>query len=299
MPTGTTADSVKVISEITKDVGILTTQIENGDFNEILHTLIGWGLELGKKIILALVIYFVGRWLVKRLNSIATKIMQRREMEASLQTFLQSVISIGLNLILIVAIIGVLGIETSSFVALFASAGIAIGMAMSGTLQNFAGGVMILFFKPFKVGDVIETQGYVGTVKEIQITTTHVNTFDNQVVIVPNGGLSNSTLKNITKEETRRVDLVINIAYGDDYDLAKQTLMEIINQDQRILTTPEPFVALQALNSSSVDIVVRVWAAAGDVWPVHFDLNEKIYKTFPTVGLHFPFPQTDVHLYNH
>ena len=193
-------------------------------------------------------------------------------------------------------IISKLGIEASSFIALFASAGVAIGMALSGTLQNFAGGVMILLFKPFKVGDVIEAQGQSGAVKEIQIFNTIISTPDNKIIIIPNGGLSTGITKNYSKEATRRVDWEFSIGYGDNYDNAKAVLEKLITADQRILKDPAYFIALSSLGANSVNIVVRAWVNAADYWGVFFDMNESVYKTFEQEGLNISFPQMDVHL---
>ena len=194
-------------------------------------------------------------------------------------------------------IIGVLGIETSSFIALFASAGVAVGMALSGTLQNFAGGVMILLFKPFKVGDFIEAQGQSGTVKEIQIFNTILTTVDNKVIIIPNGGLSTGIMMNYSKEELRRVDWEFGVAYGDSYDKARSVLERMLQADSRVLRSPEYFIALNSLGERSVNIVVRAWVKAGDYWDVFFDMNEKVYKTFASENLTIPFPQMDVHVH--
>ncbi len=256
-------------------------------------------MTLGSRILLAIVIFFVGKWIVNKLNKLFGKMMEKKGVEISLASFLKSLVKIVLNFILIITIIGVLGIETSSFVALFASAGVAIGMALSGTLQNFAGGVMILLFKPFKVGDFVEAQGIIGTVKEIQIFCTVFNTLDNKTVIVPNGGLSTGIVTNYSKEENRRVDWIFNVAYGDDFDKAKSVIEGLLMEDKRVLKGEpgcEHFIALNALNCSSVDIVVRAWVKSPDYWGVFFDMNEKVYKTFPKHGLNIPFPQMDVHI---
>ena len=177
-----------------------------------------------------------------------------------------------------------------------ASAGLAIGMALSGTLQNFAGGVMIMLFKPFKVGDFISAQGCDGTVNEIQIFNTHVLTPDNKEVILPNGALATGVMTNFSKQGTRRVDWSFSIAYGDDYDKAKTVLRRLCDEDERIQKTPEPFIEVGKLNNSSVDVTVRVWVNAADYWPVFFSMNEKVYKTFAQEGMNIPFPQIDVHM---
>ena len=244
----------------------------------------------------AIIVFFIGRWLIKRIINLVVKGMQRRKVEASLFSFTRSMVKITLYFLFIIIIIGILGIETSSFIALFASAGIAIGAALSGTLQNFAGGVMILLFKPFKVGDYIEAQGQSGTVREIQIFNTILATPDNKIIIVPNGGLSTGITENYSKEETRRVDWVFGIAYGDSYDKAKEVIARLLNNDSRILTTPAYFIALNSLGDSSVNIVVRAWVKSPDYWDVFFDMNEKVYKTFTQENINIPFPQMDIHL---
>lgn len=261
-----------------------------------LSKVIDLGTAFGSRIIGAIIILIVGSWLIRRLNRLIVTILEKRHVEASLASFIKSLVRITLNFLLVIILISKLGIETSSFIALFASAGVAIGMALSGTLQNFAGGVMILLFKPFKVGDVIEAQGQCGSVKEIQIFNTLVTTPDNKIIIIPNGGLSTGITKNYSKEPTRRVDWEFGIAYGDDYDQAKAVLEKLIAADERILKDPAHFIALTSLGASSVNIVVRAWVNAADYWGVFFDMNEKVYKTFSREGLNIPFPQMDVHL---
>lgn len=261
-----------------------------------LSKIIDLATSLGSRILTAFIVFLIGRWIVKKLNRIVIAIMEKKQVEASLFSFTKSLVSITLNFILIIIIIGVLGIETSSFIALFASAGVAIGMALSGTLQNFAGGIMILFFKPFKVGDVLEAQGQCGTVKEIQIFNTIISTPDNKIIIIPNGGLSTGIMKNYSKEPTRRVDWEFGIAYGDSYDKAKAVIERLLKADSRILSSPAYFIALNSLGESSVNIVVRAWVNAGDYWDVFFSMNEKVYQTFAEENLNIPFPQLDVHI---
>lgn len=275
----------------------LFTNPSNVSMDVFLSKMVDLGIAVGSKILFAIIVLLVGRWIVRRLNKLLDKILVKREVEASLSTFVRSLVSITLNLLLIIIIIGVLGIETSSFIALFASAGVAVGMALSGTLQNFAGGVMILLFKPFKVGDFIEAQGQSGTVREIQIFNTILATADNKVIIIPNGGLSTGLMKNYSKEATRRVDWEFGIAYGDDYSKAKEVLGRLLDADARVLKDPAYFIALTSLGESSVNIVVRAWVNAADYWGVYFDMNEKVYKTFAQENLNIPFPQLDVHLH--
>lgn len=253
-------------------------------------------VPFGIKLVAAIVVLLLGRWVIKLIKKALTKVMTRRKMDPSLSSFLMSLVSVLLTFFLIMAIIGIMGINTSSLVALLASAGLAIGMALSGTLQNFAGGVMIMLFKPFKVGDFIAAQGYEGVVNEIQIFNTHVLTPDNKEVILPNGSLATGVMTNFSKQGTRRVDWSFSIAYGDDYDKAKSLLLRLCDEDGRIQKTPAPFVELGKLNNSSVDITVRVWVDAADYWAVFFSMNEKVYKTFATEGLNIPFPQMDIHM---
>ena len=275
----------------------LLTSPSNVSLDVFLTKMIDLGISVGSKILLAIVVFIVGRWIVRRLNKLLAKILEKRHVEASLSTFVKSLVNITLTLLLIIVVIGVLGIETSSFIALFASAGVAIGMALSGTLQNFAGGVMILLFKPFKVGDTIEAQGQSGTVREIQIFNTILATPDNKIIIIPNGGLSTGVMKNYSREATRRVDWEFGIAYGEDYTKAKAVIARLLDADGRVLKDPAYFIALTSLGESSVNIVVRAWVNAGDYWGVYFDMNEKVYKTFAEENLNIPFPQLDVHLH--
>lgn len=254
-------------------------------------------ISIALKIVIALVIFAIGRWLIRRVRRVMGRIMEKREVDISLRAFLMSLVTITLMIFLIITIIGVLGIDTTSFIALFASAGLAIGMALSGTLQNFAGGVMILLFRPFRVGDFIEAQGETGAVKEIRLIHTVLNTVDNKTILLPNGPVSTGVINNYSHEERRRVDWVFGIAYGDDYDVAKATIAELLVKDGRVHRDPEPFIALKALADSSVNIVVRAWVNTEDYWDVYFDLNEAVYKTFGGKGLNIPFPQMDVHLH--
>ena len=275
----------------------LFAKTSNVSLDVFVTKMIDLGISVGSKILLAIVVFIVGRWIVRRLNKLLAKILEKRHVEASLSTFVKSLVNITLTLLLIIVVIGVLGIETSSFIALFASAGVAIGMALSGTLQNFAGGVMILLFKPFKVGDTIEAQGQSGTVREIQIFNTILATPDNKIIIIPNGGLSTGLMKNYSREATRRVDWEFGLAYGDDYTKAKAVIARLLDADGRVLKDPAYFIALTSLGESSVNIVVRAWVNAGDYWGVYFDMNEKVYKTFAEENLNIPFPQLDVHLH--
>ncbi len=263
---------------------------------EIVKYLTSAGLTIGATIIKVALIWIIGRWLSKRLVTLVKKLMVKKNTDASIQTFLVSLIDIVALIVLLIIIISVVGIDTSSFIALFASAGVAIGMALSGTLQNFAGGVMVLLFRPYKVGDYIEAQGQAGTVKEIQIFNTLLQTPDNRIIIVPNGPLSTGIINNYSREATRRVDFSFSISYGDHFEDAKKVLMEIIEKDARILKTPEPFIELGKMNASSIDITVRVWCNAADYWGIFFDMNKSVYSTFPAKGLNFPYNTITVNM---
>ncbi len=263
---------------------------------DIMDSLLHEVFRLGIKIFICIALYIIGKKLIHYLNSFCGKLMKKREVDPSVSTFLKSLINIALTAALIVMIVNILGVNNSSFVALLASAGVAIGMALSGTLQNFAGGVMILLFKPYRVGDYIEAQNQSGTVKEIQIFSTVLTTPDNRTIFIPNGGLSTGIIMNYSNQINRRVELIISIGYGQDYDKAKRIITRIIEDDKRILEEPEPFVALSKLSSSSVDVVIRVWTPKEDYWNVYFDLNEKIYKIFAEENIEIPFPQMTVHM---
>lgn len=253
-------------------------------------------VPLGLKLLAAVIVLVLGRWVIKMIKKWMANGLMSRHGDATLHSFLSNLVSVVLYFFLIMAIVGILGINTSSLVALLASAGLAVGMSLGGTLQNFAGGVLIIMFRPFKVGDFIAAQGMEGIVSEIQIFNTHLLTTDNKEVILPNGALATGVMTNYSKQETRRVDWLFSIAYGDDYDKAKRVLRGLCDEDTRILKTPEPFVQLSKLNDSSVDITVRAWVNSADYWAVFFSMNEKVYKTFAAEGLNIPFPQMDVHM---
>ncbi|MFT4886455.1 MAG: small conductance mechanosensitive channel [Pseudohongiellaceae bacterium] len=249
------------------------------------------------KLLAALATLVVGLYIVKVIINVMTRMMERNDTDPSLRSFVSSLVSILLKVMVYITALGMLGVEMTSFVAIMGAAGLAVGLALSGTLQNFAGGVMILLFKPYKVGDVIEAQGYVGSVKEIQIFVTILTTPDNKTVLIPNGPLATSALINYSTQPTRRVDWTISIAYGDDIDKAYEVINKLIAADDRILKDPEPFVALSALADSSVNIAVRAWVNAPDYWGVFFKMNEEVYRSFGNEGLSIPFPQMDVHMH--
>ena len=247
-------------------------------------------IGLAIKLVKVFFIWVIGRWISKRVVKIVKKLMEKRDVNLSIRTFVASLIDVVTLIVILIMIISVLGIDTSSFIAIFASAGVAIGMALSGTLQNFAGGVIILLFRPFKVGDFIEAQGISGTVKEIQIFNTVVHTGDNKVILLPNGPVSTGIINNYSRESVRRVDFSFSISYGDDFEKAKAVLAKLIADDSRVLNEPAaPFIVLGSLSASSIDITVRLWCKQEDYWGIYFSLNQKVYETFPKEGLNFPY----------
>ena len=254
--------------------------------------------EYGPKVVLAIITLIIGLWIISVLTRGFGRVMEKRNFDRSLTPFLKTLLSALLKVMLFISVIGMVGIEVTSFIAILGAAGLAVGLALQGTLQNFAGGVIILLLRPFKVGDVIDAKGYTATVKEIHILYTIINTFDKKVVYIPNGTLANSDMTNLSQEEDRRNEWKFGIAYGDDVDKAKTLLRKFIDADERILKEPEPFIAVHSLGDSSVNLVVRTWSKAGDLWPVYFDMNEKVYKEFAKEGLNIPFPQLDVHMHN-
>ncbi len=268
---------------------------------EMVDTYAQKGIDLlwiwGPKVLGALIFLIIGLWVVAHITRMSAKMMQRRGIDENLQPMLKGIINMILKVLVVVSFISMLGIEATSFIAILGAAGFAIGMALSGTLGNFAGGIMILLFKPFVKGDVIEASGYVGSVHEVQIFNTILKTPDNKTIIIPNGGLSSSSMINYSSEATRRVDFTFSIGYGDDVQLAKDTLNKIIEADSRILKDPAPFVRIGALADSSVNFTVRTWVNAADYWDVHFDMNEKVYADFVKAGLNIPFPQMGVHVH--
>jgi small conductance mechanosensitive channel len=239
----------------------------------------------------------IGLWVAGKIAGALQRVMQKRNADPSLTGFIYSFTGITLKILVVISVLGMIGIQMTSFIAILAAAGLAVGMALSGTLQNFAGGVILLMLKPFKVGEFIEAQGFMGTVNEIQIFNTILTTPDNKKILIPNGGLATNAITNFSARDTRRVQWVFGIAYGDSYAHAKEVISKLIEADDRILADPAPFIALSELNDSSVDITVRAWVKTADFWGVFFDMNEKIYETFGREGINIPFPQMDVHLH--
>jgi small conductance mechanosensitive channel len=253
----------------------------------------GWILL---KILLAFAIYCIGRLVMRWVLRIMDKAFEHHKVETSLSNFLRSFIKAVMMVMLLLAIIQTLGVNTSAFLALFASAGLAIGMALSGTLQNFAGGMVLLILRPYKVGDYIEAQGQAGTVESIGLFSTCIKTPDHQTIYVPNNSIATSIIDNYSQSETRRVDWTLSISYGDDVDVARREILALLKADKRVLTTTPPVVYVKNLGESSVDLSIRAWTANEEYWGLFFDMNEKMYKELPSKGINFPFPQMDVHV---
>ena len=270
------------------------------DVETFLKDMTGQLIWVILKIAVALLIYFLGRWLIHHIIHLMDLSFERRKVDRSVRSFLRSLVRGTVYTILALVVIQLLGFNTTSLVAILAASGFGIGMALSGTLQNFAGGVMIMFVHPYRIGDYIEAQGQAGTVKEIKLFSTVITTTDNKRIYIPNSSISNAIVNNYSAETMRRVDWKISLAYGDDVDVAKQTMISMIEADPRILHAPEapanPFVALSELADSSINMIARVWVRTADYWDVYFDMNERFYRELPEKGLHFPFPQLDVHL---
>ena len=319
------ADTIQTTgSEIKQGLSMLTPDTV-GDF---VNKLASGTVQLVINVAIAIAVFYAGRFIIRKIHAIVAGILLRRHVEASLTTFVLSLIRIVLYFLLIVTVIGILGLETSSFIALFASAGVAIGMALSGTLQNFAGGVLILLLKPYKIGDYIEAQGYAGTVKEIQIFSTLITTADNKVIIIPNGPLSTSSINNWSREGYRRVSWDVGISYGDSVEKARAAILEMFAADERIekglivsdeiaealskeLSKPlkkevkenlkkidgTPAVLVSSLGDSAVVLTVRAWVRTSLYWSVFYEYNERFYNELPKAsGISFPFPQMDVHI---
>ena len=259
-------------------------------------------LQFGLKVLAALASYFIGAWVIKRIKKLLGNIFERRKTDKAIASFTMSLVSISLTILLIILTVGTLGVNTTSLAAILAAGGMAIGMALSGTVQNFAGGIMLLVFKPFKAGDFIEAQGFSGTVSEVNIVSTKLTTTDNRVIVLPNGSLSSGTINNISQNPIRRLEWKIGVEYGSNIDQTRKVILGILNADARVLhgkdAPDEPNVKLSGLLDSSVEIQARCWVRTDDYWDLLWEINELIYNELPKNGIDFPFPQLDVHLHN-
>ena len=268
---------------------------ESVNWNDIIPQLIEWCVKMGGNLLSAFIIFIVGRFIISLIKRALNAFLERRKVEPTVKSFVKSMLRVALTILLAIAIISRLGIETTSFAALLASAGVAIGMAFSGNLQNFAGGVIMLVLRPFKVGDYVVAQGVEGYVKEIQIFHTVLTTYDNRTIYVANGPLSSGVITNMSQQVNRRVDWTVSVEYGADFDKVKAILLKIIEKEPLILKDPAPFVALKELSNSSVDLIVRVWVKSADYWDVYYELRREVYEAFNKEGIGFPFPQITVH----
>lgn len=282
-----TQEAVKQTAEASVD-GLDKLQI-------LMQQLIDWGVSAGGRIIGAILIFVIGRVLISFIKKLLARVLESRKIDLGVQTFVKSMTNILLTILLAVAVVGKLGVDTTSFAALLASAGVAVGMALSGNLSNFAGGLIVLLLRPYKVGDWIESQGVSGAVRSIQIFHTVLTTADNKVIYIPNGALSSGTVINYSREETRRVDWTVGVEYGENMEKVEEVVQKILAADSRILKEPAPFIALGALDASSVNVTIRVWVKNADYWGVFFDTQKKIYATFNQEGIGFPFPQLTIH----
>ena len=256
------------------------------------------GIDLGIKVATALAIFLVGKFVVRLVVGAIAKIMQKQEVDKTLETFICNLVRTALMIVVVIAAIGAIGIQTTSFIAIFGAAGLAVGLALQGSLSNFASGVLIVLFRPYRVGDWVEAAGISGSVEQVQILTTILKTGDNKQIIVPNSQIMDSIITNYSANDTRRVDMVVGVSYGDDLDKVRKTLEDLLANEDRILPEPAPTIAVSALADSSVNFVVRPWVKTSDYWGVMFDMTEAIKKRFDKEGISFPFPQQDVHLYN-
>ncbi len=281
----------------------ITSAASGFDWNDIFEFLQKNGIDSGtvvglvKNIIVALIIFYVGRLAISLVVRGMRKVMRKQNIDKTLETFVCNLVRIVLLIVVIIAAIGQLGIQTTSFIAIFGAAGLAVGLALQGSLSNFASGVLIVLFRPYKVGDFIEGAGVSGSVEQVQILTTVLKTGDNKQVIIPNSKIMGSIITNYSANDKRRVDMVVGVSYSDDLDKVRSTIQELVAVDDRILDEPACTIAVSALADSSVNFVVRPWVKTSDYWPVMFDLTEAIKKRFDKEGISFPFPQQDVHLY--
>ncbi len=289
---GVVGNAVGALQEVPEKV-----QASASALRDMIASLSGMAVDFGLKLIAAIVVLVGGMWVAKRLSNSFKRILTRRNAEPTVVSFLGSFVNILLRVFVVVISLATVGVQMTSIVAVLGAASLAIGMALSGTMQNFAGGIIIMFLKPFKVGDIITTSdGKTGTVKKIMIFTTEIHTFDNQVILLPNGALSNSQITNLSMTDTRRADLSVAISYGDNIDTARKEILAILKSDKRVLKDPAPVVFVSDLADSAVVLGVRYWTATADMVPSRGDMMEAIYNKLPKKKIHFPFPQMDVHV---
>lgn len=298
-PIVTQVDTVDLKAKVEEVAEIIQTT----PTSELLLNLGEKTLAFGLKVLAAFVIYMAGAWLIRRVKNILVKMFEKRKTDQTISSFVTSLVSISLTVLLIIITVSTLGINTTSLAALLAAGGMAIGMALSGTVQNFAGGIMLLVFKPFKAGDFIVAQGFSGTVTEVNIVSTKLTTTDNRSIIIPNGILSNGTIDNYSQQPMRRLEWLVNVEYGSSSETVRTVLKSIIESDARILdiaggAPADPLIELHDLKDSSIQFIMRGWVQSSDYWTVFWAINDKIYNELPKNGILFPFPQLDVHINN-
>ena len=296
----TAVPEIKDTLDLQKATEHLVEKIATTPADQLLSEFMDKAIAFGLKVLAALAIYLIGAWIIKKIKNIVHNIFVKRNTEHSIASFVESLVSITLTVFLVIFTISALGVNTTSLAALLAAGGMAIGMALSGTVQNFAGGIMLLVFKPFKAGDFIEAQGYSGTVTDVTIVSTKITTTDNRNIIIPNGALSNGTINNYSQNVFRRLEWLVDVEYAAPSDKVKSLLKKIVDDERRIVYAPtapaNPTIALNALRDSSVQFVVRAWVKKEEYWDVLYDVNEKIYNEIPENGIQFPYPQLDVHI---
>ena len=266
------------------------------DVNKYTDLAVMYASEYGLKIVAAIIIFVIGKWIAKKLSILTKAMMLKAKVDHTLSEFTESIVYFALLAMVILASLNALGINTTSFIAVFGAASLAIGLALQGSLANVGAGVLIIIFRPFKLGDFVEAGGALGTVEDITLFSTIISPLDNRTIIVPNSAIIGGNIVNFSQKENRRVDLVFGIGYDDDLRLAKQTLIDLLNADERVLHDPEPFVAVSELGDSSVNFVTRAWVKSADYWDVYFDTIEKVKLTFDEKGISIPYPQMDVHI---
>lgn len=262
-----------------------------------LDNLVALAVQYGARLLLAILVLIIGLWFIKRIMRLIERALDKRQVDPSLKPFLKSIIGVVLKIMLIISVASMVGVEMTSFIAVLGAAGLAIGLALQGSLSNFAGGVLILLLKPFKVGDFIEANGLSGTVREIQIFYTYITTVQNQEIVIPNGDLSNNAVKNYSFHDTRRMDMTYGIGYNDNIDLAKGVLERLVKEETRFLQEPAHVIFVEELADSSVNLHVRAWAKNSDFWDIYLHFPEKVKKEFDAEGISIPFPQRDIHLF--
>jgi small conductance mechanosensitive channel len=297
MPAETTPSVTEVVTETVTETVNETLNVDLDNLDRYADTAVELSMSYGPKLLLAIFTLLLGLWLIRLVNKGVSRAMEHGKIDETLRPFLGSLTNVVLKGVLFVSVISMIGVETTSLIAMLGAMGLAIGLALQGSLANFAGGVLILFFQPYKVGDVIEAQSFVGVIKEIQIFNTIMLTLDNQRVIIPNGIMSNDCIKNVFAEDTRRVDMVFGVSYTDDVAKVRSVLQEVISKDNRILADPGPDIFLAEHGDSSINWKVRVWVESADYWPVYFAMHEEVKLAFDREQISIPFPQRDVHLF--